>query len=150
MAATQPPRYAAGSNREVIMEKDTSRGYAYLIGHISRGERAGILCHKSINAKSDFCYLFSFSMTEENAHEKKYQFDIDEKALCFHGPLIYEAKVSRQSREIMEHGIDKSWQILDRQWMDSNPDFQGPYYFVHYKGWKRTYVLVLQEPFEFF
>ncbi|KAI8140154.1 MRG-domain-containing protein [Fennellomyces sp. T-0311] len=60
-------------------------------------------------------------MTEENAHEKKYQFDIDEKSLCFHGPLIYEAK------------------ILDRQWMDSNPDFQGPYYFVHYKGWKRTW-----------
>ncbi|KAI7847124.1 chromo domain-like protein, partial [Circinella umbellata] len=60
-------------------------------------------------------------MTEENTHERKYQFETEEKALCFHGPLIYEAK------------------ILDRQWMDSNPDFQGPYYFVHYKGWKRTW-----------
>ena len=32
-------------------------------------------------------------MTEENTHEKKYQFELEEKALCFHGPLIYEAKV---------------------------------------------------------
>lgn len=33
-------------------------------------------------------------------------------------------------------------QILERQWMeDDDPnELQGPHYYVHYKGWKNTYV----------
>lgn len=31
---------------------------------------------------------------------------------------------------------------MDRQWMNEDPELQGPYYFVHYKGWKRTWVIL--------
>ncbi|KAI7905273.1 chromo domain-like protein [Cokeromyces recurvatus] len=51
----------------------------------------------------------------------KLSYELNEKVLCYHGPLIYEAK------------------ILDRNWMDKDPELTGPYYFVHYKGWKRSW-----------
>lgn len=49
----------------------------------------------------------------------------NERVLCYHGPLMYEAKVLK-----MEH------------WDESNTKTGavGPHYFVHYKGWKQTYV----------
>ncbi|KAG2228714.1 MRG-domain-containing protein [Thamnidium elegans] len=52
---------------------------------------------------------------------KKLLFEENERVLCYHGPLIYEAK------------------ILDSKWMDEDPDFTGPHYYVHYKGWKRSW-----------
>ena len=51
----------------------------------------------------------------------------DEKALCFHGELLYEAKV------------------LDIRPVDANDKQSGYHYKVHYKGWKNTYVMLLQE-----
>ncbi|GAA5944577.1 hypothetical protein JCM10213_008073 [Rhodosporidiobolus nylandii] len=48
----------------------------------------------------------------------------NEKTLCFHGPLMYEAKILKA--EFWEKGKSKSGQI-------------GPHYFVHYKGWKQTW-----------
>ncbi|KAG1447992.1 hypothetical protein G6F46_008952 [Rhizopus delemar] len=58
---------------------------------------------------------------EQQEETKELIFEINEKVLCYHGPLIYEAKV------------------MDRNWMNEDPELQGPYYFVHYKGWKRTW-----------
>jgi len=50
-------------------------------------------------------------------------FNEDEKVLCFHGPLIYEAKILKG--ELWENKqIEKD---------------NGPHYFVHYKGWKQTW-----------
>lgn len=46
----------------------------------------------------------------------------DEKVLCFHGELLYEAK------------------ILDSKVKDPNDKKDGYVYRVHYKGWKNTYV----------
>lgn len=47
----------------------------------------------------------------------KQQYDKDEKVLCFHGELLYEAKILEVKHE---HGT-------------------GPYsYRIHYKGWKNT------------
>ncbi|KAI9486872.1 MAG: chromo domain-like protein [Benjaminiella poitrasii] len=61
-------------------------------------------------------------MSEDNSElEKKLSYELNEKVLCYHGPLIYEAK------------------ILDRDWMDDDPELTGPHYFVHYKGWKRSW-----------
>lgn len=50
-------------------------------------------------------------------------FSPNERVLCYHGPLVYEAKVLK-----MEH------------WDESNTKTGavGPHYFVHYKGWKQT------------
>ncbi|KAI9092613.1 MRG-domain-containing protein [Phlyctochytrium arcticum] len=45
-----------------------------------------------------------------------------DQVLCFHGPLLYEAKVLKA-----EH------------WTDKANHEDGPYYFVHYKGWKQTW-----------
>ncbi|KAI8878313.1 MRG-domain-containing protein [Backusella circina FSU 941] len=62
--------------------------------------------------------------TTTTANENKENtllYDEDENVLCYHGPLIYEAKV------------------LERKWMEEGPDFVGPHYFVHYKGWKKTW-----------
>ncbi|KAJ1959951.1 Esa1p-associated factor, partial [Dipsacomyces acuminosporus] len=51
-------------------------------------------------------------------------FRTNERILCFHGPLLYEAKVVKAE---MRDGTDPD-----------APD-PGPYYFVHYKGWKQTW-----------
>ncbi|KAJ3179343.1 Esa1p-associated factor [Geranomyces variabilis] len=49
-------------------------------------------------------------------------FDVSEKVLCFHGPLLYEARII--DREVREaQGTNEA----------------GPYYKVHYQGWKRTW-----------
>ncbi|KAL8276184.1 hypothetical protein RQP46_011396 [Phenoliferia psychrophenolica] len=54
----------------------------------------------------------------------KFSYQANEKALCFHGPLMYEAKVTKAEN-----------------WLpDSNPSgATGPHYLVHYKGWKQTW-----------
>jgi hypothetical protein len=46
----------------------------------------------------------------------------NERVLCYHGPMIYEAK------------------ILQKKYFDEEPPHggeTGQYYFVHYKGWKK-------------
>ena len=44
-------------------------------------------------------------------------FAVNERVLCYHGPLIYEAKILKI----------KTWD-----------EMRGPDFFVHYKGWKQT------------
>ena len=48
-----------------------------------------------------------------------------ERVLCYHGPLIYEAKILRSDN-----------------WTEENTQdgFVGPHFRVHYKGWKNTCV----------
>lgn len=48
----------------------------------------------------------------------------NERVLCYHGPMIYEAKILK---------ID-GW--------DETTGTVGPHFFVHYKGWKQTQVSV--------
>ena len=50
------------------------------------------------------------------------QYTKDEKVLCFHHELLYEAKV------------------LDFKYSDPNDKKSPIHYRVHYKGWKNTYV----------
>ena len=57
-------------------------------------------------------------------------FTVNERVLCYHGPLIYEAKV------LKSHHHDET----------TTPSGQvGPHYFVHYKGWKQTYVFFFKK-----
>lgn len=49
----------------------------------------------------------------------------NERVLCYHGPLMYEAKVLKA--EVLETGNAKTGS-------------GGIHYFVHYKGWKQTCV----------
>ncbi|KAI0349842.1 MRG-domain-containing protein [Trametes cingulata] len=51
-------------------------------------------------------------------------FTVNERVLCYHGPLIYEAKVLKTDN-----------------WDESNTQtgVVGPHYYVHYKGWKQTW-----------
>jgi len=61
----------------------------------------------------------------ENEHvvDHPLTFNEDEKVLCFHGPLIYEAKILKG--ELWENKeIEKD---------------NGPHYYVHYKGWKQKW-----------
>ena len=53
-------------------------------------------------------------------------FTVGERVLCYHGPLIYEAKVLKTDT-----------------WDESNTQsgIVGPHYYVHYKGWKQTSVV---------
>lgn len=49
-------------------------------------------------------------------------YEVNERVLCYHGPLIYEAKVLKTEPFPQDkHGP------------------AGPRYFVHYKGWKQTW-----------
>ncbi|KAF8130690.1 MRG-domain-containing protein [Boletus edulis] len=51
-------------------------------------------------------------------------FTVNERVLCYHGPLIYEAKVTKTE-----------------MWDETNTKLAGvgPHFFVHYKGWKQTW-----------
>ncbi|KAJ1978648.1 Esa1p-associated factor [Dimargaris verticillata] len=48
----------------------------------------------------------------------------NERVLCFHGPLMYEAKVLKA-----EHWTGEA----------EDEDEEGPHYLIHYKGWKQTW-----------
>jgi mortality factor 4-like protein 1 len=56
------------------------------------------------------------------------QYTINERALCYHGPLIYEAKILKE-------------EVWDET--TSLTGLPGPHFFVHYKGWKQTCVFAL-------
>jgi mortality factor 4-like protein 1 len=64
-------------------------------------------------------YTFTASMPPASADSKP-MYQKDEKALCFHGELLYEAKVLEVKK------IDPK---------DKNSPHE---YRVHYKGWKNT------------
>ncbi|KAG8885824.1 Esa1p-associated factor [Tulasnella sp. 332] len=49
---------------------------------------------------------------------------IGERVLCYHGPLMYEAKV------LKAQNFDET---------NTTTGTIGPHYFVHYKGWKQTW-----------
>ncbi|PIL32673.1 hypothetical protein GSI_05377 [Ganoderma sinense ZZ0214-1] len=51
-------------------------------------------------------------------------FTANERVLCYHGPLIYEAKVLKA----------ETWNESTTQ-----TGVVGPHYYVHYKGWKQTW-----------
>jgi mortality factor 4-like protein 1 len=57
------------------------------------------------------------------AAAKPVTYDVQERVLCFHGPMLYEAKVLEVRKP-----EDKKEQ---------------PEYKVHYKGWKNTFVALL-------
>ena len=52
-------------------------------------------------------------------------FTVSERVLCYHGPLIYEAKLLKA----------ETWDESTTQ-----TGVVGPHYYVHYKGWKQTCV----------
>jgi mortality factor 4-like protein 1 len=54
------------------------------------------------------------------ASQKVLTYEVQERVLCFHGPMLYEAKVLE-----VKKSEDKK---------------ELPEYKVHYKGWKNTYV----------
>ncbi|KAI6021027.1 MRG-domain-containing protein [Pisolithus marmoratus] len=51
-------------------------------------------------------------------------YSVGERVLCYHGPLIYEAKVLKA--EVWDESNTKTSAV-------------GPHFFVHYKGWKQTW-----------
>ena len=64
--------------------------------------------------------LSDTTMAPSTSSQPMYQ--KDERVLCFHHELLYEAKV------------------LDHKMKDPNDKKDGYSYRVHYKGWKNTYV----------
>jgi mortality factor 4-like protein 1 len=52
-------------------------------------------------------------------------FTINERVLCYHGPLIYEAKILKS--EVWDDTSTRTGEV-------------GPHYFVHYRGWKQSYA----------
>lgn len=55
------------------------------------------------------------------ASQKVLTYEVQERVLCFHGPMLYEAKVLE-----VKKSEDKK---------------ELPEYKVHYKGWKNTFVI---------
>ncbi|RKP16679.1 MRG-domain-containing protein, partial [Rozella allomycis CSF55] len=51
-----------------------------------------------------------------------FNYEVNERVLCFHGPLMYEAKISNRKLAVDDAELD-----------------DGVYYFVHYKGWKSSW-----------
>lgn len=82
-------------------------------------------------------------------------YTVNEKILCFHGPLIYQAKVSRHSNSnsnshshspshslfpLLSSPLISSQVLKAKIWTeeDSEDGTTGPHYFVHYQGWKQS------------
>ncbi|CAG8453340.1 5642_t:CDS:2 [Paraglomus occultum] len=58
------------------------------------------------------------------SQQKDLPYQVSEKVLCYHGPLIYEAK------------------ILKAEYFESknaSSGVTGQHYYIHYKGWKNTW-----------
>ncbi|KAI9097061.1 MRG-domain-containing protein [Phlyctochytrium arcticum] len=53
--------------------------------------------------------------------DKRLNYAVDERILCYHGPLLYEAKVLKT--DFWENDGDE------------DSENYGPHYFIHYKGW---------------
>ncbi|TPX44509.1 hypothetical protein SeLEV6574_g04461 [Synchytrium endobioticum] len=63
------------------------------------------------------------SITEEGSPQRSSMlFKEDEAVLCFHGPLLYEAKV-----------------LKAELWTEQSSEELGPHYYIHYKGWKNKW-----------
>lgn len=79
----------------------------------------------------------------------RFPFGANEKVLCFHGPLLYEANV-------ICAGLEKRWcaltsklhphpppqkKVLDAQVVsDEQTGERVSVYYVHYKGWSKKYA----------
>lgn len=77
---------------------------------------------------------FEPSLASSMASSSTPTFISNERVLCYHGPLMYEAKV-----------------LKAETWDESNTKLGtvGPHYFVHYKGWKQTCVPSFSFSFSF-
>ncbi|KAL0573913.1 Esa1p-associated factor [Marasmius crinis-equi] len=53
-------------------------------------------------------------------------YNVNERCLCYHGPLIYEAKILKSRN-------------FDGEKLVGPGGILGQHYFVHYKGWKQTW-----------
>lgn len=62
--------------------------------------------------KRDFRSKFTQKMAESAEITK--EFEAGEKILCFHGPLMYEAKVGRADQGPESWGVDRSLRRLKR------------------------------------
>ena len=61
-------------------------------------------------------FLSMYVQIQVNIKEMQPKFVVDEKVLCYHGPLLYEAKVLKVRKEGSSYS-----------------------YFVHYQGWNRNW-----------
>ncbi|CAG8526646.1 3009_t:CDS:2 [Acaulospora morrowiae] len=62
---------------------------------------------------------------------REYLFKEGERILCYHGPMIYEAKVLQFDTFDTKH---------------PKSGLTGPHYLIHYKGWKNTWDEWVEEP----
>ncbi|KAE8211158.1 hypothetical protein CF327_g5064 [Tilletia walkeri] len=66
------------------------------------------------------------------------QFKIGEKVLCFHGPLLYTAKILKAENRTADEGAQIEAAATQEGYVVTTSQ-AGPFYFVHYQGWKTTW-----------
>ncbi|KAL9938256.1 hypothetical protein V8E36_002879 [Tilletia maclaganii] len=66
------------------------------------------------------------------------QFKVNEKVLCFHGPLLYVAKILKAENRTAEEGARIEAAATQEGYVLTTSQ-AGPFYFVHYQGWKQTW-----------
>ncbi|KAH6902543.1 MRG-domain-containing protein [Coprinopsis sp. MPI-PUGE-AT-0042] len=81
------------------------------------------ISHSTVNGLGS-ASVASASAAFPSASSSNDIFVVGEKALCYHGPLVYEAKIL---------------QTADFEEPAPLTGVVGMHYFVHYKGWKRTW-----------
>ncbi|KAF8638128.1 hypothetical protein AX17_002427 [Amanita inopinata Kibby_2008] len=64
------------------------------------------------------------TLASANSTTISVSYAVGERVLCYHGPLIYEAKILK---------TDNFTELT------TTTGLLGPHYFVHYKGWKQTW-----------
>ncbi|KAK0551730.1 Esa1p-associated factor [Tilletia horrida] len=66
------------------------------------------------------------------------QFKVGEKVLCFHGPLLYGAKILKAENRTADEGAQIEAAATQEGYVVTTSQ-AGPFYFVHYQGWKQTW-----------
>lgn len=65
-------------------------------------------------------------------------YSVNERCLCFHGPLIYEAKVLFQL-SVFAYSLLQVLKAQNHDAATTPTGYVGMHYQVHYKGWKQTW-----------
>ncbi|KAI0244260.1 Esa1p-associated factor [Massospora cicadina] len=69
-----------------------------------------------------------------------FEFEKDERILCYHGPLLYEAKAEYwDANKLLSSKGSLKKPHASKGWGKDFEDLPGPRYQIHYKGWKQRW-----------
>ncbi|AAS51868.1 ADL052Wp [Eremothecium gossypii ATCC 10895] len=103
--------------------------------------RKAVQCRGMCGARSDGEKFEARRAATTSPRDTAMAFEIDGKCLCYHGPLLYEARVLRVYDPASQTYRDRTRTGVPLEEEDGLPaESRGrEHWFVHYQGWKSTW-----------